>query len=136
MRRVSGSIVDEYIARVGGERRETGIKTGRKRKRIRQRIVTNAWYGATTATATASASASTSASASAINHQSLFYEYSELATKITSVAEDRSAFPSFLRPYGRRFKLALCKFTCEILFFRSRNRVLSARECVSAYDFQ
>lgn len=42
----------------------------------------------------------TAASASAINHKSLFYEYSELAAKITSVAEDRSAFPSFLRPYA------------------------------------
>lgn len=40
------------------------------------------------------------AMASAINHKSLFYEYSEPAAKITSVAGDRSAFPSFLHPYA------------------------------------
>lgn len=46
------------------------------------------------------AAAAAAVTASAINHKSLFYEYSEPAAKITSVARDRSAFPSFLYPYA------------------------------------
>lgn len=55
--------------------------------------------------------AAASASASAINHKSLFYEYSELPAK-NNVGCGRSIGISFLpSSLCRRFKLALCKFT-------------------------